>query len=87
MILRITLLCVVVAAFGFQGREIPPHEGEDHQGQPEFCQNSNSGGYKANCKCKRDCDDPEQRQHRESGCKTFCRTPACRCDHGCPMTD
>lgn len=69
------------------GREIPPHDsGEegDHQGQPEWCQNyDDQRGYKANCVCKRDCNDKNQNTHRETGCKTHCRTPKCHCNHGC----
>lgn len=65
------------------GREIPPHEGPDHPGQPKWCQNYDDQlGYKANCACKRDCNKRDS-QHRETGCKTHCRTPACRCNHKC----
>jgi hypothetical protein len=84
---------LVAAAFALQAppREIPLCQGSEcdggHAGQPSWCQNSTGGGYKANCECKRDCSDPDQEHHRETGCKTYCRTPRCKCDHGCPKTE
>lgn len=67
------------------GRAIPGcEEGEEcegHESQPQWCQNSDGGGYKANCACKRDC--AQQSYHPETGCLTYCRTPRCHCHHGC----
>jgi len=56
--------------------------GGDRSDQPQWCQNKDGNGYKANCECKRSCDSTD----RGSGCKTYCRTSQCKCDHGCPMT-
>lgn len=68
-------------------REIPPCAGKEcegaaHDWQPAWCQNSDGDGYKKNCDCKRSCD----RDDRGSDCRTWCRTPRCKCDHGCPRT-
>ncbi len=71
-------------------RDIPQCQGKEceggHDGQPSWCANYNANGYRKNCDCKRDCEDVDQDMHRESGCATYCRTPRCRCEHGCPRT-
>jgi hypothetical protein len=86
-ILFVVLVIVLTVLAQTGGREIPPCEGVEceggHEGQPKFCQNYDGGGYKKNCACKRDCADPGQADHRESGCVTYCRTPRCKCHHGC----
>ncbi len=93
VIMAAMALLLVVTAIALQSprpKEIPPCVGSEcdggHAAQPLWCQNGDGGGYKANCECKRDCNDPEQEKHRESGCRTYCRTPRCKCDHGCPKT-
>ena len=89
----LALFIVLVAlAFAMQGpKEIPECRGEGcrddvtkqmHPGAPAWCQNKDGEGWAANCDCKRSCD----RNDRGSDCKTYCRTPRCRCDHGCPNT-
>lgn len=88
----LALLILLTSSVALQSppQEIPVFQGDDnpsHDGQPKWCQNGDGGGYKANCKCERDCNDPNQDQHRQSGCRTYCRTPACHCDHGCPKTE
>lgn len=87
----LAVLLLLTSSVALQSpQEVPVFEGDgnsSHDGQPKWCQNTDGGGYKANCECKRDCSDPSQGQHRESGCKTYCRTPSCHCEHGCPKTE
>lgn len=82
--LALFAVCVLLSQDG--GKPIPPYAGDDnpqHDGQPKWCQNKAANGYRANCGCKRSCD----RNDRGSDCVTYCRTPACKCDHGCPQTE
>lgn len=63
---------------------IPEHEGPDHKGQPEWCQNKDTKTHAANCACEnaKMCDDA----HGDSKCKTYCRKSACRCAPNCMPT-
>jgi hypothetical protein len=87
---RVALLLMLALLPQEGSRTIPPcdsgSECKGHETQPRWCQNYDGDGYRPNCSCKRDCSDPEQERHRETGCKTYCRTQRCKCDHGCPRT-
>lgn len=85
LILGTLMLALLLAQ---TGREIPPCQGDEchdtsggNTPGPSWCQNHDGGGYRSNCACRRDC--MEQNYHPETGCVTWCRTPRCRCRHGC----
>lgn len=85
-VLFLILIASMALALQQPPRTIPPYAGDSnpqHDGQPAWCQNKDINGFKANCGCKRTCDAND----RGSDCKTWCRTPACKCDHGCPITE
>ena len=67
------------------GRSIPPCRGSQCRGEngyetdgPSWCQNYSTKEWKANCSCKTPCGS-----HHSVDCMTWCRTPRCRCEHGC----
>jgi hypothetical protein len=83
-------LVLVVIASAVQGPEpIPPHEGEDHQGQPEFCQNYDSK-YLHNCDCQPHTGDPGCKEPDKGGenpkCSVYCRKNKCGCKRECERT-
>lgn len=91
MIARLSLvfasLLLAVLVFAQTGqREIPAFPGDDnpaHDGQPLWCQATDTENHKKNCgKCDHKCgEDNDQR------CKTWCRSrTACRCNPQCVPT-
>jgi len=76
-------LLVVVAALALQSTPIPPYPGDgnsQHDGQPMWCQNSETGGFKANCSCVDKADVACDKTHKDSSkCKVWCRKSSCHC--------
>lgn len=100
----LALLVTLLLALAFQAPQpIPPYGGDDnpqHDGQPQWCQNNDTGGHLHNCSCKPSsmadpaCQRPEG-QEAEPGeepwpeparCSVFCRKDACRCKRDCGHT-
>lgn len=88
---KTAILCFMVFAAllfaqGENPREIPPFEGDgnsQHEGQPQFCQAEDRGGFKKNCGiCDTMCG-PDKRGQEDPKCKVFCRAGACRCHLNC----
>jgi len=78
-----------------QAQPIPPYEGDgdsQHNGQPAWCQNSDTGGYTHNCECQPTMGDPECKTEGGGGggesskCSVYCRKDACRCKRHCGDT-
>jgi hypothetical protein len=94
-------MIMIVAVWALQSpRPIPPFEGDgnsQHDGQPKFCQNSDTGGYVANCRCKPssmedcgkkapECDGDGNCTGESPRCSVYCRPKACRCSSYCDRT-
>jgi hypothetical protein len=76
-----------------QAQPIPPFGGDgdsQHDGQPAWCQNSDSGGYTHNCDCQPKMGDQECKTEGGGGesskCSVYCRKNACRCKRHCGDT-
>lgn len=81
------IIAVTVAAVAVQQGEIPPYAGDGnpmHDGQPAWCQNTDSESHKHNCECQSMADKTCDKSMQESSkCKVYCRKTACKCKTTC----
>ncbi len=92
----VLLASLTLGAFQ-QPQPIPPYPGDDnpqHDNQPSWCQNADSGGHAANCSCKPVTGDPacngkepdDEETSEMPRCKVWCRPKSCRCQKSCERT-